>query len=467
MSHHVNVNPHVSIPVYTAPLVKNASQPDPLETPLESPVAASEVSEAAAPTDQNETHAQAQAAFSPTDPQVSFSAEKPAVELPPVQVEPVANDLPELQSGRAVLRGDDLKARLQLLETQANQGAEALSSRKVELEQRLTSFAEGSPQRQEIQQTLEGIDKAVAQLREVQAKLAQSEHPQNVAELQALLVNQDNGKAEEEPFKARLTYDKPDGTQATFDNLYGKRTDAGIRDYIARLVTETRTAGPHALEQTEQTEQTEQAVAMAQQETAQAVVDLSAAEQAQAAPEGEVPQEAGEASQEASVVPAAEATPEATAAQVATAQESAAASPALLKAMELLDSHGEAVAKMTAYQLKLQDMRQQGNSETLMADPANQQLLNDIQGFLQENQGLLQEFKQVYDHLAPAEKTQVDQRLIEQEMPRFFEAHPELAEVSLADGEEATLQVASLWQNSNSWDWLMPSFSQQDRVMMA
>ena len=157
------------------------------------------------------------------------------------------DDVPHLQNGRNILQGASLNNRLTELSDNAQEGKTALLNRRQELQTMQATLSPDSPPYKHIAETLEGIDNAVERLDKVMAKL-NSRDPKAVAGLQEFLVQKDNSNADEPSFKNQLTYEKPDGTTAFYDNMYGKRTDQSLRTYIQRVVEETRTEGPHASE---------------------------------------------------------------------------------------------------------------------------------------------------------------------------------------------------------------------------
>lgn len=438
--------------------------------------------------DQNQVVTPGRADFSPTDAQVAFGA--PQTPQASLTVSPPAEDLPQLQNGRSVLRGADLEGRLDLLSQQATQGAKDLSDRRASLEQDLACFAEDSPQYQEIQSTMQGIDQAVKQLNEVQQLLSDQSDPQAVAKLQALLVDKDNGKAEEKPFKERLSYEKPDGSTATFDNLYGKRTDAGLRDYIGRLVQETRATGPHAEHPDVPADAVPDTVtetpadvdpnatsdiAPASDGVEQGVAETEVVAQTAATPvhtEDLTFPDAGpllEPSVEASAeLAAAETEPfipttegvQATA-ETTVMPEAGEDTAAFDQIEQLLNQDGDIIAQATMYKLKLREIQDTGQMDKV------ETLVPQVQAFVTTHEAVIQNFAELYEKLDSTQREAVDQRLVQDEIPQLLEVNPELSQISFeASGEEARMELAGLWRDDSSM--MFPFWGQeQSPIMMA
>ena len=465
MSFSVNHTPQVSSPSpqIQTPTAVNAGEA--LEAPLAT-VDEPAAGEPAAAEDRNQTQLREAADFSPTDESVTFeSAQASALdsdalpELAPLKVDPPLGELPSLENGRNVLRGDALQERLQALGTQATNGITALSERQEQLSSALASLPPESPEPQELTQTINDVQKAVEQLTTLQGQLS-SQDPKAVAALQELLVQKDNGTAEEEPFADRLTYEKPDGSKATFDNLYGKRTDAGIRDYIARLVEETRIDGPYQSAAPEATSD----VTPAEGELAEAEVAPAADEVQPQEVAEEVAEEAVEVTPEASLRAAAEA-PEAAETEVilrpeqagadsagevaapetpAVPLEGAAASDALHDASAFLAAHGDVVFEFAALAAEFSRVQNAGESDVKGVE----QKLNL---FMNENGAELANFRSLYDKLGAADQKQVDDQ-ITQGVRQFIEDNPDLIDLSALSSEEAQpIQLSSLYD----MNWMM------------
>ncbi|MBF2053504.1 MAG: hypothetical protein IGS03_08575 [Candidatus Sericytochromatia bacterium] len=168
--------------------------------------------------------------FSPAALRFSAPAE-PASEIPQAPApesdsgataavpEPLAS-LPEaegLSSSRTVLRGEQLEARIGEMQGQITSGLE-----------RLSQLPEG-----------EARNAAQERLTELQTLINENAaSPELVAQLQQHLLSQDTTSESEASFHERLTAPHTDNGEPLSepaDNLYGRRTDAALREYIERL----------------------------------------------------------------------------------------------------------------------------------------------------------------------------------------------------------------------------------------
>jgi hypothetical protein len=475
----LSLNPALQTPLQSSlietptPVVERSGETAPVnDTP--SPEVAGDV---ASVDDTNQAQQREQASFSPTDESVVFEKEQPAdagadnvSELPPLKVDPPLTDMPTLTNGKNILKGDALQARLQELGTQTTNGIAALSERKAQLSTTLAGLSPESPEYQSLNDTINHVQKAVDQLTELQGQLA-SKDPKAVAALQELLVNKDNGTAEDKPFEERLTYEKPDGSKATFDNLYGKRTDAGLRDYIARLVEETRTEGPHqqpeaapadvasgpaVLDAATEAAAEEVAGATAEPETTTA----ETAELAATTPEESLGAalDLPPAQEEVIVRPEVVTEDPATPAEENTERASTVPGTAAVAPLEGGET-ANVLEKMTAF-LNVESNKQVVSEFTALLSTASGFLSsgqNDkyegaktkLDDFIRKNQTAVDQFKALYTGSSPEQREQIDARVIEG-VRQFVQDNPDfLTQVSLPTTETETVRLSSLYE----MDW--------------
>lgn len=474
MSLSVNNGPQVPPPLSPAPIQADnraeamqaafAAEDTLTDVPVDAPEAVE---------DSDETERREAAAFPPADSRVTFgdvqASADPIENVPvePLKVDPPLADLSALENGRSVLRGDALSARMQELGTQTANGLTALSERKEQLSTALASLPPDSPERENLTQTIEHIQKAVDQLTELQGQLS-SDDANAVAALQELLVKKDNGTVEDEPFEARLTYEKPDGSQATFDNLYGKRTDAGIRDYIARLVEETRTDGPH--QQAEpptqdaqvQPEDTEVVLSTTPEASLRAAADVpaTAEEEIIVRPESatEVPEAPVDGPAEAPI----EAPPAVSAPEPVVPLEEGTTPDAFNAVTTFLDTepHGDVVSHFTALASEFSTLRNSG--ENAKANDVAEKL----NLFMGENQETLAEFRVLYEKLGTAQREQIDGRIL-QGVQQFIEENPDLVNLSAlpTTGGNEVVQLSSLY--NMDWNHMGSTLYSGNTPMMA
>lgn len=172
-------------------------------------------------------------ATDPTSPLINFEQPAAVVDEPVTTAEtenqPAAplSELPELETlntGRAVLRDPQLRARLEQLEGEVVKGITALEAER-------TRLGDQAPA---------ALTEALTRLRELQTKLRSSD-PSAVQQIQQFLLDNNGARTGDDAFAKRLEYPSPQGPK-TADNLYGKRTDACLRDYICELVNTTAEA---------------------------------------------------------------------------------------------------------------------------------------------------------------------------------------------------------------------------------
>lgn len=155
---------------------------------------------------------------------------EPASEIPQVpesEADSAAAAVPEplsflpdaegLSSSRTVLRGEQLESRLSQIQAQITSGLE-----------RLSQLPEGEA-RNAAQQRLTELQNLINN---------QASAPDRVAQLQQHMLSQDTTSEGDISFHERLTEPHTDNGEPLadpVDNLYGRRTDAALRDYIERL----------------------------------------------------------------------------------------------------------------------------------------------------------------------------------------------------------------------------------------
>lgn len=469
MSLSVNNGPQVPTPLSPAPIQAD-NRADALQAALaaEDTLTDTPVDVPEAVEDSDATERREAAAFLPADSRATFgdvqAAAAPIENVPvePLKVDPPLADLSALEDGRSVLRGDALGARMQELGTQTANGVTALSERKEQLNTVLASLPPDSPERENLTQTIDHIQKAVDQLTELQGQLS-SDDTNAVAALQELLVKKDNGTVEDEPFEARLTYDKPDGSTATFDNLYGKRTDAGIRDYIARLVEETRTEGPHqqaespTQEAEVQPEDTEVVLSTTPEASPRAAADVPAIAEEEIIVRPESAAEVPEAPVDGPV----EAPPAVSDPEPVVPLEEAATPEALNAVTTFLETepHGDVVSHFTALASEFSTLRNSG--ENAKANDVAEKL----NLFMGENQEALAEFRVLYEKLGTAEREQIDGQIL-QGVEQFIEENPDIVKVSsLAPVGSEPVKLSSLYDMD--WNHMGSTLYSGNTIMMA